>query len=141
MNCIPYSMAVLLLGLLLSCSHTSPVSSPSPPPPPNTSWPLSDAQVRSLLSKKIFFGHQSVGANIVQGIADLMATDSRLTLILVSSSDPASVEGAAFVEAAIGANGDPVSKDTAFAAIVNNSFGVQGGVAMYKYCFVDFSDQ
>lgn len=139
MTMIRCSILAVLLGLVLSCSQSSLVSAP-PPPPPNTTWPLSDAQVQSLLAKKSFFGHQSVGGNIVQGIYDLVATDSRLTLRIVSSADPASVSGAAFVEAVIGANGDPASKDAAFAAIVNGGFGAQGGIAMYKYCYVDMND-
>ena len=140
MNLIRYS-TLLLLGLVVSCSQKSLISSPtSQQPPPNVSWPLSDAQVQNLLSKKIFFGHQSVGANIVQGIQDLISADSRLALHIVSSSNPSSVTGAAFVEAAIGSNGDPVSKDNAFANIVNNNFGAQSGIALYKYCYVDFND-
>ena len=98
---------------------------------------LNDRQVTSLDTKKVFFGHQSVGADIIQGIRDLMAEDPRLKLNIVSSPDPESVQGPAFVESAIGENRKPQSKNDAFAAILSRGMGAQGGVAMYKYCYVD----
>src|ERR1700686_4954691 len=63
---------------------------------------LSDQQIRSLSAKRIFFGHQSVGDNIVQGIRDLMAADARLKINMASSAEPQSVPGFAIVEAHIG---------------------------------------
>lgn len=98
---------------------------------------LTDRQISSLETKKIFFGHQSVGADIVQGIRDLMAEDPRLKLNIVSSAAPESIQAPAFIESAIGENRNPQSKNEAFAAILAKGMGPQGGVAMYKYCYVD----
>ena len=98
---------------------------------------LSDQQIASIESKKVFFGHQSVGANIIQGLRDLMVRDPRLKLKIVTSADPESVPGPAVVESSIGQNGNPRSKDEAFAAILDKGLGRQGGIAMYKYCYVD----
>ncbi len=78
---------------------------------------LTDQQIRSLASKRIFFGHQSVGDNILQGIRDLKASDPRLTLNLVSSADPETISGPAFIETHIGVNRNPDSKNDAFYAI------------------------
>ncbi len=100
---------------------------------------LSDQQICSLSTKKIFFGHQSVGDNILQGIRDVMASDPRLKINIVTSADPQSVSGFAFVETHIGVNRHPQSKDAAFAAILDKGFGAQGGMALYKYCYIDFS--
>jgi hypothetical protein len=101
---------------------------------------LSDQQIRSLASKKIFFGHQSVGDNILQGIRDLMASDPRLKINIVTSLDPESVPGFALVEAHIGVNRDPRSKTEAFAATLDKGFGSLGGIALYKYCYIDFGN-
>lgn len=98
---------------------------------------LSDRQVSSLETKKVFFGHQSVGSDIVQGIRDLMAEDSRLKLNIVRSADPESIPAPAFVETTIGENRHPQLKNDAFAAVLARGMGAQGGVAMYKYCYVD----
>ena len=98
---------------------------------------LSDQQIASLASKKIFFGHRSVGNNIVEGIKDLISEDPRLKINIVKSADPQSLSGPAFVEFEIGQNGDPQSKNRAFGAILDKGMGAQGGVAMYKYCYAD----
>jgi hypothetical protein len=98
---------------------------------------LDDQQVSSLETKKIFFGHQSVGSDIVQGIRDLMAEDPRLKLNVVRSADPESIPAPAFVETTIGENRKPQSKNADFAAVLAKGMGAQGGVAMYKYCYID----
>lgn len=138
---IRYLTPLLLSALALSCGHQNAIPAPSQPQPPsgNTTWPLNDSQVHALLSQKIFFGHKSVGGNIVQGIHNLVAADTRLQLYMVSSDQPASVPRPAFIDSMIGENGDPASKDQAFAAIVNNGFGGQDGVALYKYCYADIT--
>jgi lysophospholipase L1-like esterase len=98
---------------------------------------LSDQQVASLATKKIFFGHESVGNNIVQGIRGLISADPRLKINIVKSADPQSIPAPAFVEFEIGRNGDPRSKNDGFAAILEKGMGAQGGIAMFKYCYVD----
>ena len=99
---------------------------------------LTDGQRRRLASRKIFFAHQSVGGNILQGVSDLLAADQRLPLRIVRSSTPATVEGPAFIESPIGRNGDPVSKADAFVAALEHGMGVDDGIALYKYCYLDF---
>src|SRR5581483_4048912 len=100
---------------------------------------LTDQQISSLASKRIFFGHQSVGDNILQGIRDLKASDPRLTLNLVSSADPETISGPAFIETHIGVNRNPDSKNDAFYAILQKGYGAQHGIALYKYCYIDFN--
>lgn len=100
---------------------------------------LTDQQIRTLTTEKVFFGHKSVGANIIEGVKELMAVDPRLRLRMVTSSDPGSVPAPAFIEAGVGDNGNPQSKDQAFAAMIGKGPGMQHGVAMYKYCYVDIT--
>ena len=128
-------VAFLLIVHLTSACGTSAMNHSTA----SAGWRLSDQQIEVLESQKIFFGHQSVGANIVQGIQELMADDTRLKLKVLASADPASISGPAFVETSIGRNTDPASKDAAFASIVNNDLGSQHAVAMYKYCYVDIN--
>jgi len=104
------------------------------------SFALSDQQIRALAPKRVFFGHKSVGANILEGVRDLMTADSGLKLKIVMSADPSAVDGPALIEAEIGENGIPQSKNAAFAAALINGMGPQGGIAMYKYCYVDITD-
>src|SRR5690606_14696293 len=58
-------------------------------------------------------------------------------LTIVESDDPGDVGGPALIQAKIGRNGDPHSKADAFHRVMDGGFGSQGGVAMYKYCYVD----
>jgi hypothetical protein len=99
--------------------------------------PLGDAQWRAIAAKRIYFGHQSVGANILDGIRQLAAGHPGAALRIVSSRDPAAVSGPALIESPVGENGNPRSKDADFVAAMERGFGQAGGVAMYKYCYVD----
>ena len=99
---------------------------------------MNDQQIQSVMTKRIFFGHQSVGDNILQGIRDLMASDPRLKINLVSSTEPRSIPGFAFIEAHVGVNRNPKSKTEAFTEVIDKGFGAEGGIAFYKYCYIDF---
>jgi hypothetical protein len=98
---------------------------------------LTDEQARRLAELRIFFGHQSVGQNIVEGVEEIIRDNPRVNLRLINSANPHEIEGPAFIEAKIGANRDTLSKDEAFATILSKGMGEQGGIAMYKYCWVD----
>ena len=98
---------------------------------------LSDQRLHALSSKRIFFGHQSVGDNIIQRLRDSLAADSRLGFRIVNSRNPETVSGPAFIDAYIGENANPQSKNSDFLAIVNRGFD---GIAMFKYCYVDIGE-
>ena len=98
---------------------------------------LTASDISRLASQKVFFGHQSVGDDIVRGLRDLMASEPRLKLRIVESADPQLINSPAFVESHIGYNADPQSKAEAFRAIVDRGIGREGGIVMYKYCYVD----
>src|SRR4051794_35085388 len=136
---------VMLLSVTIAvgaCSKDSnmhPASAAAatiPSPNHRTIADVTDAQWARLAERTIFFGHQSVGRNIVQGIEVLMKDDARIKLRIVRSPRAAAVGGPAFVHFDIGRNTDPMSKDTAFAAALEGADS-SGTIAMYKYCFVD----
>jgi hypothetical protein len=127
------SGSVLLLLLGLSACRRNAVESTSAV----NGLVFSDQQISRIESEKVFFGHQSVGDNILDGIRDLMAREPRLKIRIVDSADPGSIPGSAIVESHVGQNRDPQSKNEAFAASLDKGMGRQGGIAMYKYCYVD----
>jgi acetyltransferase-like isoleucine patch superfamily enzyme len=90
-----------------------------------------------LRKTKVFFGHQSVGANILEGIRELSDDDPRLSLEVTRADSPGSVSTPALVEASIGRNFDPQSKADAFVAALRDGLGPDGGIALYKYCYLD----
>ena len=92
---------------------------------------------RVLAKKRIFFGHQSVGRNIIEGIIDVMAAHPEIELNIVDSSAPRSIEGAALFHDNVGRNTRPNSKLNGFKRVLNsmNESGVD--IAVLKFCYVD----
>jgi hypothetical protein len=94
-------------------------------------------QVKKVASKRVYFGHQSVGDNIVQGLRELSIEDGVQMNILGPDSPTGS--GPMFLEFYIGENGNIASKNKAFLAFLAKGAGQRGGVALFKYCYADFS--
>lgn len=89
--------------------------------------------------KRIYFGHQSVGANILAGIAELPASGPTLLLKVVEHSGPASFAEPALVHARIGQNYDPYSKIHAFSQALRGGVGDWADIALFKFCYVDIT--
>src|SRR5690606_5804097 len=101
---------------------------------------ISDAEWSALSSQRIFFGHQSVGRDIMLGVERVLEQHPEIALALVRTDDPAAVDGAAFIEARIGRNREPATKTEAFLNVLGRGFGDEFGVlAMYKFCYVDIN--
>lgn len=98
---------------------------------------ITAAQWESLAQRRIFFGHQSVGRNIMDGVRAVLAENPSIRLHLVNGTATGAVEGPAFMEADVGRNGDPRSKTDAFVAAVADGLTEPGGIAFHKYCYVD----
>lgn len=95
---------------------------------------MTDRQAQILSAERIFFAHQSVGDNLIQGIREIMAADARLNLNIVNSKHPETSTIPVFAEAQVGQNTDPASKNSDFLAILDGGFA---GIAMLKYCYID----
>lgn len=98
---------------------------------PDSSW----AQLRT---RRIWFGHQSVGGNIMEGVADLVRGDARLGLHVVAG--PPADSGAAFAHAPVGRNGDPGLKTDEFARVLEGGAAARLDIAFHKYCYADIVD-
>ena len=90
-----------------------------------------------LSQKKIYFGHQSVGFNIIDGIKDLMKENPQIKLNIVETSKQADFKISIFAHSAIGNNEEPISKIDAFANFMKKGLGGKADVASLKFCFVD----
>lgn len=138
-----YARAMVLLGLLASagCAADTP-DEPVQAMHDMLTTAVADVDAaawQALASRRIFFGHQSVGRDIVSGMARVLADHPEIGVRVVGAEDPAEVEGPAFIEARIGRNREPDSKTDAFVEVLASGFGTEGdnAVAMYKYCYVD----
>jgi len=92
---------------------------------------------RALASRPIFFGHQSVGENLVQGVTDLLAAHPEIPLKVIESRLVGSVAGAAFYHAKIGRNEHPDEKAAEFVEIASRVLREPGSIGMVKFCYVD----
>lgn len=84
----------------------------------------------------VFFGHQSVGRNILEGAPAVYAAAGLQAPDIVESPSAPNVE-AAFAHAYIGQNGDPVGKFSDFAQMVRSGYGEWARVALMKLCYRD----
>jgi len=96
---------------------------------------------RTIANRKIFFGHQSIGGNILQGLATLakQSAEAPLTIIEYVSEPPQAT--AALVHSKIGKNADPLSKLQDFSAKCNELKEANLDYAMMKFCYIDFHAQ
>lgn len=91
----------------------------------------------ALASKKIFFGHQSVGGNIIDGMKDLMKQDPALKLKIKETADKAAFNAPVFAHARVGKNTRPLTKIEDFARQMDSGVGNAAEIAFFKFCYVD----
>jgi len=95
-----------------------------------------EVALRTVAGMRVFFGHQSVGRNILDGIDDLSAlSDVSISRGAVEDGvDPASV---AFLDAHLEENLKPMRKVEHFAELIRSGIGGSVNVALMKFCYVD----
>ena len=120
-------ITVFLFFLLLTCFGTLLIDTQilmADGPSMKENW-------RRLNDKKIFFGHQSVGQNVMAGLEEVTA--GQISISVLQNND---FSGNAFYHARIGVNTDPKSKIDAFYNTLAKAY-VKPDIAFLKLCFVD----
>ena len=92
----------------------------------------------NLSQKKIYFGHQSVGFNIMDGVNDLMEENPQIRLRIVKTRNIEDFGNNIFGHSEIGKNLDPKSKIKDFQQVIENDLGNVVDIAFFKFCYVDF---
>jgi hypothetical protein len=98
---------------------------------------ITQAQWQALSTKKIFFGHQSVGYNIMEGVSELAQKTKGLSLNIVETRDPGVCGAPVFAHSRVGNNEDPESKCRDFKSAIDGGIGNKVEYAFFKFCFVD----
>ena len=98
-------------------------------------------QWNGLANARIFFGHQSVGFNIVNGLEDITHQGGPVKLSIVETYSPVDFAGPVFAHAPVGKNTQPVSKIERFAEIMDAGVGDKVDVAFLKFCYVDITNK
>lgn len=99
---------------------------------------ISAANWQKLSQKTIYFGHQSVGNNILAGMKEVLKENAQIRLSLNETTDTAILKPS-FIHSSLGKNKDPYSKIDAFAALMEHGMGNNADYAFLKLCFVDIT--
>jgi len=96
---------------------------------------VSEAVVQAVSQKQIYFAHQSVGYNILDGV--LALTGEKLDIRELKDGIDWSVP--VFAHAPVGENTQPLSKVDDFQRQLATGIGAQADIAFMKFCYVDFN--
>ena len=101
--------------------------------------PVTVTMLQKVAHKKIYFGHQSVGLNIIDGIQDILKDHQGVELKIVKTTDPHALNSPVFAHSMIGENEDPVSKINDFVRSIDAGIGGKAEIAFFKFCYVDIT--
>ncbi|MDN5763611.1 MAG: SGNH/GDSL hydrolase family protein [Microlunatus sp.] len=95
-------------------------------------------QLGSFAQTRVFFGHQSVGNNIIDGLR-LLYTDSKAGPLTIRATSEVEADAGVLAHTMVGVNGDPQSKIDEFAAILSRGLADEMDVVILKFCYVDIT--
>jgi len=98
---------------------------------------ITTGELAKVSRTKVFFGHQSVGMNVLSGLTDVYAARG-MTAPPIEQDGTQFGEYDGFVDHSfIGANEKPLLKIQDFDTKMRSGVGAQVNVAMMKFCYVD----
>jgi len=98
---------------------------------------ISQEKWAELAGKKIYFGHQSVGFNILDGIKDITRENPKIKLNIKETKNAADFNQPVFAHSRIGKNKDPNAKIDDFKKNIESGIGDKVDIAFLKLCYVD----
>jgi hypothetical protein len=106
-----------------------------------SAWAAGDeklqAELRTLAQRRVFFGHQSVGVNLMDGLRQLAARYD-VNFRIVETRSPAGVPTATFGHGFVAANGNPRLKLQSFHRAFESGAAAGAEIGLLKFCYVDF---
>jgi hypothetical protein len=100
-----------------------------------------DSVWQKLAKKSIYFGHQSVGFNILDGVDAILKEKDSIPLKIEETENPGSYEPGVITHSRIGKNRDPKSKLDGFVDIVQKGKENNADIMFFKFCYVDFNEE
>ncbi|MEW8027184.1 MAG: hypothetical protein AB2792_19005 [Candidatus Thiodiazotropha sp.] len=95
--------------------------------------------LQTLADARVFFGHQSVGNNIIAGIAELVGDYRGIDLNIKESSAEIGEASGCLLHAAVGKNTEPLSKCVDFGRILDQELTGKIDYALLKFCYIDIN--
>jgi len=129
------SSAVLCV-FLVACGVPDGSPVPDSPAIPTFDFDaVTDAQWQTLAERRLYFGHQSVGDNVVRGIKVVLYDNPEIPLRVVDTKDLQPDSGPGLFHARVGVNGDVESKVEELQQILGG--GRAPDVAGLQLCWAD----
>lgn len=130
-----WTLSMLTLGISLhACSGANEMQ-----PKKMTDDLKSDLEL--IAATRIYFGHQSVGGNIIAGLDDLQSQRGEPLLRIAEVGDLSVPQGqGVFIHTKVGENENPASKCTDFRRVLDEQLKGDVDVALLKFCYIDFNE-
>lgn len=109
------------------------VKKPVPPADPTMLQKLT-----AISSLKVWFGHQSVGAQVLDGVRRILKANPGSGVSVVQTASAKNIGAGVIGNDFVGENEDAVSKLNAFAGDIRGGIGSTVNLAFMKFCYVDF---
>jgi hypothetical protein len=90
-----------------------------------------------LNGRRIFFGHQSVGFNLVEGLNAVMQEVPQIKLNILETRATGDFNKPVFGHTRIGKNRFPLQKCDDFRSVMIDGMGNTVDIAFFKFCYVD----
>ncbi|NLH69548.1 MAG: hypothetical protein GX454_05125 [Brooklawnia sp.] len=112
---------------------------------PVTNPSATQAELVTASERRIFFGHQSVGKNVLSGVPEVYDAAQLPVPTIVDVGDgfvvPGEPDQPVLAHASIGKNGDPLGKLADFDARMRAGLASQVDVAVMKFCYLDITGE
>ncbi len=96
------------------------------------------SDIEKLESSRIYFAHQSVGYNILDGVSDVLSNFDK-TLNIVETFDVSESGSSFFAHSTVGENTRPETKIKEFSDNLTMGLGDSVDIALLKLCYIDIN--
>ena len=102
---------------------------------------VEQSKIDKLSSQKIYFGHQSVGNNILSGLQKIVNSNSKIQLRIVETDRQSDFSAPIFAHSKVGQNTDPFSKINDFSKKIESGIGGKADISLFKFCYIDINSE
>jgi hypothetical protein len=104
-----------------------------------TASDITAADLARVARTRVFFGHQSVGLNVLDGIPAVFAAHGLPAPVIEDRRSSRATTAGFVAHAGIGVNTRPLGKVKDFDIVLRGGMGAEVDVAMMKFCYIDVS--
>lgn len=96
--------------------------------------------LETLGNSRIYFGHMSVGANVIDGIKELQNRTGKAPVNIVERGAMDNLPDNFLLHSPVGENSKPLSKCIDFRSVIQTELKDKIDYALFKFCYIDFNE-